>query len=119
MESYRELIVWKKSRKFVVDIYKLTEKFPKAELFGLTSQMRRAAVSIPANIAEGYCRKHRPEYIQFLRIAYGSGAELETYCGLTTDLGYVQKEKSVELEASLAEIMRMLNRLIASLTIKH
>ncbi|GAJ04402.1 unnamed protein product, partial [marine sediment metagenome] len=62
----------------VVEIYKLTDKFPRSELYGLTSQKRRAAVSIPSNIAEGYVRKHRQEYIQFLRIAFGSGGELET-----------------------------------------
>ncbi len=119
MESYRELIVWQKSRRFVANIYRLTDKFPKSEMFGLTSQMRRAAVSIPANIAEGYSRKHRAEYVQFLRIAYGSGAELETYCGLKSDLGYVTKEKSAEFEELLAEIMRMLNKLISSLAIKQ
>ena len=118
MESYRELIVWQKSRKFVAGISRLTDQFPKSEMFGLISQMRRAAVSIPANIAEGYSRKHRAEYIQFLRIAYGSGAELETYCGLMLDLGYVTKEKSAEFEEALAEIMRMLNKLISSLAVK-
>ena len=83
MQSYKELIVWQKSIRLVTAIYKLSGKFPKSEIFGLTSQMRRAAVSIPANISEGYARKHRAEYIQLLRISFGSGAELENssaYC---------------------------------------
>lgn len=119
MESYRDLIVWQKSTKFVTLVYKQTEKFPKSEMFGLTSQMRRAAVSVPANIAEGYARKHRAEYLQFLRIAYGSGAELETYLVLVGDLDYLQSEQVRELHESLAEVMRMLNKLISSLTARN
>ena len=72
MNSYKDLIVWQKSIELVIGIYKMTDKFPKSELYGLTSQIRRAAVSISSNIAEGYTRKHRLEYIQFLRIAFGS-----------------------------------------------
>jgi len=119
MESYRDLIVWQKSTKFVTRIYKLTEKFPKSEMFGLTSQMRRAAVSIPANIAEGYARKHRAEYVQFLRIAYGSGAELETYVVVLKDLGYLSDLYIAELNVQLSEIMRMLNKLITSLASRN
>lgn len=118
MESYRDLIVWKKGVSLVTLVYKVTDKFPKSEMFGLTSQMRRASVSIPANIAEGYARKHRAEYIQFLRIAYGSGAELETYVAVLKDLGYVSDSTIVSLDESLAEIMRMLNKLISSLGTK-
>ncbi|MBI5456141.1 four helix bundle protein [Candidatus Kaiserbacteria bacterium] len=115
MQSYRELIVWQKSRKFVTEVYRLTENFPKSEMFGLTSQMRRAVVSIPANIAEGYARKHRAEYIQFLRISYGSGAELETFLLLIEDLKYVTAEDLRSISEKLQEIMRMLNKLIDSL----
>jgi len=78
MNSYRDLIVWQKSIELVIEIYHLTDLFPKSEIYGLTSQMRRCAVSIPSNIAEGYSRKHRQEYIHFIRIALSSGAELET-----------------------------------------
>jgi len=69
-KSFRELIVWKKSMSLVVEIYKLTENFPKSEIYGLTSQMRRAAVAIPSNIAEGYIRKYIKEYAQFINIAF-------------------------------------------------
>ena len=118
MQTYRELRVWQKSIALVKSVYKLTKTFPKAEMFGLSSQMRRAAVSIPANIAEGYVRKYRPEYLQFLRIAFGSGAELETFAILTKELG-LANEKEVELfQDQLNEVMRMLNGLISSLVAK-
>ena len=78
INSYRELIVWQKSIELVVAVYNLTAKFPKEEAYGLTSQMRRSAVSIPSNIAEGRSRGTKKDFTQFLRISYGSGAELET-----------------------------------------
>ncbi|MBM3261179.1 four helix bundle protein [Candidatus Kaiserbacteria bacterium] len=118
MQSYRELIVWQRSIHLVSLVYALTARFPKSELFGLTSQMRRAAVSVPSNIAEGFSRKHRPEYIQFLRIAFGSGAELETQLHISTELKFVSEKEKVEVEQCLSEIMRMLNKLIASLVAK-
>lgn len=99
-------------------IYKLTEHFPKAEMFGLTSQMRRATVSIPANISEGYVRKHRPEYLQFLRIAFGSGAELETFLILTKELEFAKDLEIAPAKNLLIEVMKMLNGLISSLTTK-
>ncbi|MEK7109252.1 MAG: four helix bundle protein [Patescibacteria group bacterium] len=118
MESYRDLIVWQKGIRLVSEIYKLTEKFPKNEIFGLTSQTRRAAVSIPANLAEGYARKHRAEYAQFVKIAFGSGAELETHLLIAQNLGFVDKQDVVEAGALLDEVMRMLNKLSASLAAK-
>lgn len=118
MQSYKELIVWQKSVKLVTEIYRVTEKFPKTEIFGLTSQIRRAAASIPANIAEGYSRKHRPEYIQFLRIAFGSGAELETHLIISTNLGFVKENDIRETSMLLDEVMKMLNKLITTLTTK-
>lgn len=78
MASFRNLIVWSKSKSLVAEVYKATQKFPKEELFGLTSQIRRSAISIPSNIAEGSYRGSEKEFMQFLRISYGSGAELET-----------------------------------------
>ena len=115
MQSYKDLVVWQKSIQLVSAIYRITEKFPKSEIFGLTSQMRRAAVSIPANLAEGYARKHRAEYVQFVRIAFGSGAELETFLVIAQNLKFVKKEEVVEAEKLLDEIMRMLNKLISGL----
>jgi four helix bundle protein len=115
MQSYKDLIVWQKSVELVKMTYRLSATFPKSEMFGLTSQMRRAAVSIPANLAEGYSRKHRGEYIQFTRIAYGSGAELETYSLLIKDLGYVNDLQLKEFQALLTEVLRMLNKLTSAL----
>ncbi len=77
-QSFKDLIVWQKSYKLVLEIYTITKDFPKPETYGLPQQMRKAAVSIPSNIAEGYGRKHKAEYNQFLSIAYGSLLELET-----------------------------------------
>lgn len=119
MQTYRDLVVWQRSINLVKDIYRLTEKFPKSEIFGLTSQMRRASVSIPANIAEGSVRKHRPEFLQFLRIAFGSGAELETFLVLTKELGFAKERDLLPVRNCLDEVMRMLNGLMSSLATKN
>jgi four helix bundle protein len=104
--TYRDLIVWKKGIELVEEVYKLTAGFPKDELYGLTSQMRRAAVSIPSNIAEGSRRKDLPEYLQFLRIADGSSAELETQLVIAERL--YPKLSYARAEVLLDEIQRML-----------
>lgn len=109
MQSYKDLIVWQKSIILVSELYNVTEKFPKSEIFGLTNQIRRAAVSIPANIAEGYARKHNKEYVQFLRIAYGSGAELETHLIIAKNLHFVKDSTALKACEVLDEVMRMLN----------
>ena len=118
MKSYEELLVWQKSMDLVVLIYQTSSLFPKTEIYGLTSQMRRASVSIPSNIAEGYSRKGRQEYIQFLRIAFGSGAELETQLKIAERLKFVSKNEIENTESLLNEVMRMLNVLIRSLVTK-
>lgn len=118
MQSYRELRVWQRSIDLVSAIYKLTDHFPKSELFALTNQMRRASISIPSNIAEGYSRKSRQEYIQFLRIAFGSGAELETQLHIATTLRFVKANETEEVSKILEEVMKMLNKLITSLVAK-
>ena len=118
LKSYKDLIVWQKSIELVSEIYRLTEKFPQSEIYGLTSQMRRAAVSIPSNIAEGYSRKSRNEYSQFIKISFGSGAELETQLILAENLKFTSAEKSAKVKLLLEEIMRMLNRLYSSLNPK-
>ncbi|MBI5004212.1 four helix bundle protein [Candidatus Kaiserbacteria bacterium] len=115
MQSYKDLTVWQRSIELVENVYKLTEKFPKTEMFGLTSQIRPAAVSIPANIAEGYARKHRAEYIQFIRIAYGSGAELETHIIISERLKFTDSKDLEKTKQLLDEVMRMLNKFISSL----
>jgi four helix bundle protein len=87
--SYKDLIVWQKSYQFTLLLYKVTSSFPQKEEFGLTSQLRRASVSIPSNIAEGYRRGSRKEYRQFLRISFGSAGEIETQLLLAKDIGYI------------------------------
>lgn len=109
INSYRDLIVWQKSIDLVLEVYKLTDVFPKLETYGLTSQIRRSAISIPSNIAEGFARKHRKEYLQFLYIAFGSGAELETQLFLAKKLHMATDEEFVKSEELLNEVMRMLN----------
>jgi|SRR3989338_9550099 len=118
MNSYKDLIVWQKSIELVIGIYKMTDKFPKSELYGLTSQIRRAAVSISSNIAEGYTRKHRLEYIQFLRIAFGSGGELETQIIIAKKLNFSEIQEIDRIEKLLIEVMKMLNKLIDTLSNK-
>ena len=116
MKSYKELTVWQKSVDLSVIIYKITESFPKSELYGLTSQIRRNAVSIPSNIAEGQRRGHKAEYIQFLRISFGSGAELETQLLIAFKVGLLSQRDFNMLSEKLDEIMRMLNKLITVLS---
>ena len=115
MESYRGLDVWQKSYALAVDVYLRTEGFPRREVFGLTSQIRRAAVSIPTNIAEGYCRHGRGEYIHFLGIAQGSAGELSTLPGLARDIGYLETDAWEQLECLLSDAGKMLTRLTQSL----
>lgn len=118
MQGFRQLTVWQKSYALTLDVYKHTKNFPAEERYGLTSQLRRCVVSVPANIAEGYERNHRKEYLQFLHIAKGSLGETETYLLLALDLGYVSDETYSLLEAQRAEVGRILRGLINSLTEK-
>ena len=108
IKSYKELIVWQKSMELVKEIYSLSEKFPVDEKFGLKSQMERAVVSIPSQIAEGYLRKHRKEYIQFLSISLGSAAELETQILVCKTLNKFKHVDFSKAEKLLGEIMKML-----------
>jgi len=119
LRNYKELKVWQKSYKLCLEIYRETNVFPKNEGFGLTSQMRRSALSIPSNIAEGYGRKTTPEYLRSLYIAYGSTCELETQLLLSGDLGYLDKESLSGLHRDIGEVERMLKALIKSLENKH
>src|SRR3990167_6954389 len=110
-KSFKDLIVWQKSRDLAVVIYKLTEQFPKSELYGLTSQMRRAVISISSNIAESYHRFHSKEKQQFLAIAFGSGSELESQIEIAKvlfpNLNYKQSEDL------LSESMKILNNFLS------
>lgn len=99
----------------VKEIYFLTKKFPKSEIFGLTSQMRRAVISIPSNLAEGFNRRFRKEFSQFVAIAFGSAAELETQLLLSKSLGYIIDDEANKCSTLLEEVLKMLNKLISSL----
>jgi four helix bundle protein len=115
IQSYRDLIVWQKSIQLVVLIYDITSQYPKAEMFGLVSQSRRCAVSVPSNIAEGSMRGSRKDFRQFLIIAKASGAELETQIEIAKRLKFLSEEKFVSVDSLLLEIMKMLNSMIAKL----
>ncbi|MFH0341369.1 MAG: four helix bundle protein [Chromatiales bacterium] len=119
LSSYRELIVWQKSIDLAVRIYATTRSFPTEERFGITSQMRRAATSIPANIAEGQARKTTGEFLQSLGIARGSLAEVETFLTLSERLEFLTKLDSESLLNACAEINKMLHALMKSLSTPH
>lgn len=115
VESYKELIVWQKAMDLVLKVYKLVSKFPKEETYGLSSQIKRAVISIPSNIAEGRNRGTRKDFINFLRIAYGSGAELETQLELSKRLFNLQSKSYSGVNELLIQIMKMLNKMISKL----
>lgn len=114
-KTYKELIVWQKSYKLSLLVYELTKSFPKEELYAIVSQIRRAVISIPSNIAEGYCRQSKKEYVQFLQIAFASGAELETQLLIARDLSYISTKRFDEVNSLLEEVMKMLNSLISKI----
>jgi four helix bundle protein len=113
--GYRDLVVWQKSMALVKAIYQETRAFPKEEIYGLTSQMRRAAVSVPCNIAEGQGRTSKKEFRQFLSMSRGSLLELETQLQIAADLGFLSTESTGHLIDRTAELLRMLNGLMGSL----
>jgi len=115
MNSYKDLIVWQKSIQLVKDVYKSTEKFPSNEVYGLTSQIRRSVVSIPSNIAEGFSRRNTGEYKQFLYIAYGSAAELETQLLIANELNFLTEAAYRRLQSLLTEVLKMLNTMLTNL----
>lgn len=111
--GFKDLIVWQKSMLLVTEIYKPTDHFPKSEIYGLTSQMRRSAVSIPSNIAEGRKRGTRKEFRQFLMIASGSSGELETQLEIAKRLNLAPSEMYKSIESLLTEVKKMLYKMIA------
>ena len=115
METHRDLRVWQQSIDFVSSIYLMTRSLPKEELFGLVSQMRRAAVSVPSNIAEGYARGTDKEKIHFLRISSGSMSELETQLTLCLKLGYISQEEYNATSEKLVSVWKQLNALISGI----
>lgn len=112
MRDFRQIRVWEKAHQFTLEIYKVTARFPKEELYGLTSQLRRASASIAANIAEGFGRGGNVELARFLQMAIGSAYEVEYHILLAKDLGLVTKESNESLEVRIIEIKRMLAALL-------
>ncbi|OGH59426.1 MAG: hypothetical protein A2725_01195 [Candidatus Magasanikbacteria bacterium RIFCSPHIGHO2_01_FULL_33_34] len=108
MNTYKDLIVWQKSIELVVEIYKLTNLFPVEEKFGIISQMRRCAISIPSNIAEGYARKSKKENAQFVNISFGSATELETQIVIAKKLNFAGIKLFTKADNLLLEILKML-----------
>lgn len=115
IQSYKNLIVWQRSVKPVITVYELTDQFPKTEIYGITAQMRRAAVSIPSNIAEGRRRGSRKDFRHFLLNSFGSGAELEAQITIAKLLPFGKNLDFKKANALLDETMRMLNKMISSL----
>ena len=116
--SYKGLIVWQKAKVLAGDIYRATESFPKHETYGLTSQLRRASVSVASNIAEGQGRLTKGEFQQFLGHSRGSLLELETQLAIAVDFHYLSAVELTRLEAKTAEVSRLLNGLIDSLRVR-
>ena len=112
IKNFRDLNIWKKGIEIVEYVYKLTKSFPANELYGLISQMRRCAVSIPSNIAEGFARKHNKEYKQFLYISLGSCAELETQIEITSKLKYISENEKKDLLEKINHATRMTMNLL-------
>ncbi|MGQ9920938.1 MAG: four helix bundle protein [Desulfobacca sp.] len=115
VRSFRDLIAWQKAMSLVTEIYRLTRNFPAEEMFGLVSQMRRAAVSIPSNIAEGHARASSGDFRQFLGHARGSLAELETQVQIARNLNYLTETQTNALSESATEVGKVLNGLLAAL----
>jgi len=114
VQSYRDLVAWHKAMELVTEIYRVTKQFPKEELFGLMSQLRRAAVSIPSNIAEGKGRLSKGEFRQFLGNARGSLAEVETQIVIAQNLSYLDETETNKLLAMVEEVGKVLNGLLSA-----
>ena len=114
-QSYKDLQVWQKSIAVCTQVYKVCERFPRSELYGLSDQMKRAAVSVPSNIAEGQARQHLGEFLQFLSVANASLAELDTQRIIATSLNFIDADDSNRLDQDITEIRKMLYVLRASL----
>ncbi len=111
MQDFRNLDVWNKAHKITLETYRLTESFPKSEVFGLSSQVRRAASSIPTNLAEG-CGRTQPEFGRFVQIAFGSACEVEYQLLLARDIGFLPSQSYESINADVIEVKRMLNSLL-------
>ena len=115
VNNFKDLKIWKNAIELVKKVYTVSSKFPKEEMYGLTSQMRRSAISIPSNVAEGFRRQHNNEFKQFLYISLGSCAELETQTIIAGELGYIDRGQTSKLSEDLDYICRMTSNLIKTL----
>jgi four helix bundle protein len=116
VKTHKDLILWQKSVNYVTTVYEVTSSFPKEEVYGITNQIRRAAVSIPSNIAEGSARKSQKEYLQFLYIALGSIMELDTQLIISNNLSYLNDKSFKMLSEDLTELSKMTSSLIRNLS---
>ncbi|MBV6405329.1 MAG: four helix bundle protein [Flavobacteriales bacterium] len=119
MNRFKNLVVWKQALDLSVEVYRVTENFPKKEVYGLASQMQRAGVSVPSNIAEGAARNHDGEFYHFLGIACGSAAELYTQTMIARELEYITRAQSDKITSELDHIMNRIFRLQEQLETKH
>jgi four helix bundle protein len=115
MKTHKDLIAWQKSIDLVTDVYQITRGFPKEEMYGIVNQLRRAAVSVPSNIAEGAARFSKKEFCHFLYISLGSAAELETQLVISNNLNYLESGASAKFQMQLSEIRKTIIGLISSL----
>jgi len=115
MQTYRDLIVWQKAMSLVLKLYTETKSWPKEEVYGLTSQIRRSGISIPSNIAEGYGRNSSGDYVRFLQIASSSLYEFQTQLEISFQLDYLSEEKYIEINLLSVEIEKMLSSLISKI----
>ncbi|MFN3466342.1 MAG: four helix bundle protein [Candidatus Brocadiales bacterium] len=115
MKSFKDLNIWKRSIGLAKEIYLISETFPKIELYGLTNQLRRASISIPSNIAEGHTRKYTREFQQFLHVALGSLAEVETLLIIAVELKCIRQDKILTLQKEIEELGKMINALLSRL----
>ena len=114
MRNYRDLQTWNKAHNLTLELYKLSRQFPKEEIYGLTSQLRRAASSIGANLAEGCGRQSNPEFARFVRISMGSASELDYHLVLSRDLGFIENTTYGRLSKGLTEVRKMLASLLST-----
>jgi four helix bundle protein len=118
MRNYRDLHTWNKAHDLTLELYKLSRQFPKEEVYGLTSQLRRAASSIGANLAEGCGRQSNPEFARFVRISMGSASELDYHLLLSRDLGFLENAPYERVSRNLTEVRKMLAALLSTVEIE-
>jgi four helix bundle protein len=118
MRNYRDLQTWSKAHKLTLELYKLSQRFPKEEMYGLTSQLRRSAASIGANLAEGCGRQTNPEFARFVKVSMGSASELDYHLLLSRDLGFLEAEAYERAAKSLTEVRKMLASLLSTVELE-